>query len=62
MPRGTKKAFSLRLDLRSTTCERLAAMELRSVNAQMECLLREAWRVAGIQLERPEPRSAGVRR
>ncbi|MFT3721631.1 hypothetical protein [Pseudorhodoferax sp.] len=38
-----KKAFALRIDPAVwEQVERLAAQELRSVNAQVECLLREA--------------------
>jgi hypothetical protein len=60
MPKGTKKAFPLRLDpALYDMVERLAAMELRSVNAEMECLLREALARRGIRLERPEPAKRG---
>ena len=38
-----KKAFALRLDpALYAAVERIAAADLRSVNAQFECLLREA--------------------
>lgn len=41
-----KKAFALRIDpLLWAEVERLAAAELRSVNAEVEVLLREALRV-----------------
>lgn len=43
MAEAGKKAFALRLDPRiHAAVERLAAKELRSVNAQIEILLREA--------------------
>lgn len=35
--------------------ERLAATDLRSVNAEVECLLREALKARGIKLEAPTP-------
>ncbi len=45
-----KKAFLLRIDpLLWAELERLAAAELRSVNAQVEFLLREALARRGIQ-------------
>jgi hypothetical protein len=39
--------------------ERCAAAELRSVNAQVECLLREALAARGIKLKAPSPRKRG---
>ena len=49
-----KKAFLLRVDPQLwAALERLAAAELRSVNAQVEFLLREALAARGI-----EPRAA----
>ena len=46
-----KKAFPLRLDPALFACvERLAASDLRSANAQIECLLREALAKRGIKL------------
>ena len=43
MPQAPKKAFALRLDpALYAAVERLAAHELRSVNAELEVLLREA--------------------
>lgn len=45
-----KKAFPLRLDpALYAAVERLAAGELRSVNAQIEFLLREAVRARGVK-------------
>ncbi|MBT9444175.1 MAG: toxin-antitoxin system HicB family antitoxin [Hyphomonadaceae bacterium] len=50
MPPPARKAFPLRLDpALHAAVERLAAAELRSVNAQIEYLLREALRTRGIR-------------
>jgi hypothetical protein len=55
-----KKAFPLRLDpALYAAIERAAAGELRSVNAQVECLLREALAKRGVRLEAPEPVKRG---
>ncbi len=53
-----KKAFALRLDPAvHAAVERLAAGELRSANAQIELLLREALATRGIEVEvTPRPR------
>ena len=49
-----KKAFLLRVDPRLwAEIERLAAAELRSVNAQVEYLLRQALNARGVE---PKPR------
>ena len=49
-----KKAFPLRLDpALYAAIERTAAADLRSVNAQLECLLREALSKRGVKLEAP---------
>lgn len=49
-----KKAFPLRLDAALyAAVERMAAADLRSVNAQFECLLREALSKRGVKLEAP---------
>lgn len=49
-----KKAFPLRLDpALYAAIERSAASDLRSVNAQVECLLREALGRRGVKLEDP---------
>lgn len=46
-----KKAFALRLDPAvHAAVERLASAELRSANAQIEILLREALRRRGIEV------------
>jgi len=51
-----KKSFLLRIDPRLwSEIERLAATDLRSVNAQVEFLLREALQRRGLQA-RPEAR------
>ncbi|WP_242137926.1 MULTISPECIES: toxin-antitoxin system HicB family antitoxin [unclassified Sphingomonas] len=55
-----RKAFALRLDpALHAAVERLAAGELRSVNAQVECLLREALARRGVKLEAPNPPRRG---
>lgn len=53
-----KKAFPLRLDPAvHAAIERLAAAELRSANAQIEMLLREALAQRGIRVPHsPQPR------
>ncbi len=54
MSAPTKKAFPLRLDPGLyAAIERAAASDLRSVNAQVECLLREALAKRGIKLAEP---------
>jgi hypothetical protein len=60
MPQSNKKAFALRLDPGLyEMVERLAAQELRSVNAEIECLLREALSRRGIRLPLAEPPRRG---
>ncbi|CAN5417411.1 hypothetical protein BH09PSE4_BH09PSE4_23670 [soil metagenome] len=55
-----KKAFPLRLDpALYAAVERAAANDLRSVNAQLECLLREALHKRGVKLEAPVARKRG---
>jgi hypothetical protein len=55
-----RKAFPLRVDPALwAAVERAAACDLRSVNAQVECLLREALKARGIKLGDPEPRKRG---
>jgi hypothetical protein len=55
-----RKAFPLRVDpLLWAAVERCAAAELRSVNAQVECLLREALGGRGVKLKPPTPRKRG---
>lgn len=49
-----RKAFPLRIDPALwAAVERLAASDLRSANAQVECLLREALKARGIKLDAP---------
>ena len=51
-PDAAKKAFPLRLDpALHVALERAAAADFRSVNAQVECLLREALAKRGVKLE-----------
>lgn len=55
-----KKAFPLRLDpALYAAIERSAAGDLRSVNAQLECLLREALARRGVKLAEPVARRRG---
>lgn len=52
---SAKKAFALRLDpALHAALERLAAAELRSVNAEIELLLREAMTARGVKLKAPQ--------
>ena len=54
-----KKAFLLRIDPALwAELERLAAVELRSINAQVEYLLREALERRGIKPKKSAARSA----
>ena len=51
-----RKAFPLRVDPALwDAVERLAACDLRSVNAEVEYLLREALRARGVKLGDPPP-------
>ena len=60
MPSPEKKAFALRLDPALwEAIERLAAQELRSSNAQIEYLLREALAKRGIRPDASEPAKRG---
>ena len=55
-----RKAFALRLDPAvHAAVERLAAAELRSANAQIEVLLREALKERGIALRPSAPSRRG---
>lgn len=57
---GARKAYPLRVDAALwAAIERLAASDLRSVNAQVECLLREAMKQRGIKLGAPQPVKRG---
>ena len=60
MRNGERKAYPLRVDPALwAAVERCAAAELRSVNAQVECLLREALAARGVKLRNPTPRKRG---
>ena len=60
MPGDERKAYPLRVDPALwAAVERSAAAELRSVNAQVECLLREALSERGVKLKAPSPRKRG---
>jgi hypothetical protein len=55
-----RKAYPLRVDAALwAAVERCASAELRSVNAQVECLLREALGARGIKLKPPVSRKRG---
>ena len=55
-----KKSFALRLDpALYTALERAAASDFRSVNAQVEVLLREALMKRGVKVEAGEPAKRG---
>ncbi|WP_343344938.1 toxin-antitoxin system HicB family antitoxin [Sphingomicrobium sp. XHP0239] len=55
-----RKAFPLRLDpALYAAIERLAATELRSANAEIEILLREALKERGVKLDPPKPVKRG---
>ncbi|MEQ7874132.1 toxin-antitoxin system HicB family antitoxin [Sphingomonas sp. ASV193] len=51
-----RKAFPLRVDPALwAAVERLAACDLRSANAEVEVLLREALKARGVKLDDPQP-------
>jgi len=53
---GERKAYPLRVDPALwAAVERCAAADLRSVNAEVECLLREALKARGVKLDVPKP-------
>ena len=55
-----RKAYPLRVDPALwAAVERCAAAELRSVNAEVEYLLREALAARGVKLKAPAPRKRG---
>jgi len=57
---GERKAYPLRVDPALwAAVERCAAADLRSVNAQVECLLREALGARGVRLKDPVPLKRG---
>jgi hypothetical protein len=50
-----RKAFALRLDpALYDAIARLAGADLRSVNAEIECLLREALKTRGVRIEKKD--------
>ena len=56
MPPPPKKAFPLRIEPALwAALERAASADLRSVNAEVECLIREALKARGVKLEAPKP-------
>jgi hypothetical protein len=60
VPDAERKAYPLRVDSQLwSAVERCAAADLRSVNAQVECLLREALAARGVRLKAPAPRKRG---
>ena len=60
MAGGDRKAYPLRVDPALwAAVERAAAADLRSVNAQVECLLREALKARGVKLDAPQPVKRG---
>ena len=55
-----RKAYPLRVDPALwAAVERCAAAELRSVNAEVEVLIREALAARGVKLKAPAPRKRG---
>lgn len=57
---GERKAYPLRVDPALwAAVERSAAADLRSVNAQVEYLIREALKARGIKLDEPKPVKRG---
>jgi hypothetical protein len=60
MSTSAKKAFALRLDpALYAAVERIAAAELRSANAEIEVLLREALARRGVSVKAPVPVKRG---
>jgi hypothetical protein len=60
MATAPKKAFALRIEPSLwDALERCAAADLRSINAEIECLLREALQRRGVKLKAPEQRKRG---
>ncbi len=60
MPTQSKKAFALRLDpALYAAIERMAAADLRSANAEIEVLLREALARRGMSVKPPVPARRG---
>ena len=60
MAGADRKAYPLRVDPALwAAVERCAAADLRSVNSQVECLLREALASRGVKLKAGAPRKRG---
>ena len=60
MASAPKKSFPLRLEpALYEALERVAAADLRSVNAEVEVLLREALARRGVKVKPPEARKRG---
>ncbi len=60
MAGADRKAYPLRVDPTLwAAVERCAAADLRSVNSQVECLLREALGARGVKLKASVPRKRG---
>lgn len=58
--KAPKKAYALRIEPALwAALERAAAADLRSVNAEIECLLREALGRRGVKLDEPAQRKRG---
>jgi hypothetical protein len=57
---GDRKAYPLRVDPALwAAVERCATADLRSINAEVECLLREALKARGVKLSAPNPPRRG---
>ena len=57
---GERKAYPLRVDPALwAAVERCAAADLRSVNAEVQSLLREALQARGVKLGAPQPARRG---
>lgn len=57
---GERKAYPLRIDPALwAAVERCAAADLRSVNSEIECLIREALKARGVKLDSPQPVKRG---
>jgi hypothetical protein len=60
MSSGERKAYPLRVDPALwAAVERCAAADLRSVNSEVECLIREALKARGVKLDPPTPVKRG---
>ena len=60
MAGADRKAYPLRVDPALwAAVERCAAADLRSVNSQVECLLREALAARGVKVKPSAPRKRG---